>query len=229
MTVTPSITSDFSLYVDNLTTLTLAVRGGSTYTVLFAHKNQIGLKEHVPSGGDVKQGDVIWQFSVDCTYTSGGSSSGLALESLTEIPLGSTLTEANGTVWTILTATLQVWTSKWECACRNLTVVASLDTVVTVQVANYTKDDVTGELRENWATVTSTLAAKIQPEQDTVEVKQGQTQTDRTYRITLATELTIIPRASYRIVDASGYTYKMKSYHASSRIDQLPYLLAVRK
>jgi len=220
MTVTPDITDDFETYVDNIESVTLTIRGGDSYTAK-AHRNQVQTLEHRPDGGDIRQGDLIW-------HVSATMDSGEELEDLSEVPLGSTLTDPEGLVWTILNANLQVWRSKWEFHTRNLTIVAGLDTLVTLQHCTYTKDINTGERVETWTDHTTSIRAKIQPQTKTPEIEHDTDETEELYEVVLESSLSIVPGESYRIVDSSSDIYRVISYQQPDQISSLPYLV-VRK
>lgn len=218
---TPDILDDFANYVDWLNPATLTIRGsGVTYAITHAHRNQVPISEHTPAGGDLRQGDTIWQFPIS--------------ETCDPIPLGSTL-QLNPSVsssgisdselWTILSITKQIWSSKWEAQCRNLSLAANLNLTVSYEVAGYTKDAY-GELQPSWTVLDSDLPAKIQLERTTNTIENAADDIDTLYQITLATSLALLPGMSYRFRDSSNNVYLVESYHSPNRIDELPYILA---
>jgi head-tail adaptor len=212
------LADDFATYVDNLEPATLVLRGGSpSYDLTHAHRNQIDTSEHVPADGDVKQGDTIWQFPVSESV------------SVDTNLLGATLTDADGEVHTILSAAHQVFKTKWEVRTRNLAVASGLDTTVIIAVCNSYKHSSSGEAIEAWTTLYDDIRAKIQPESAEAVVAHSADETKRTYRITLQLDLTIIIGGNYRIQDQNGVVYNIQSYHSSERIDQLPYVIAMRQ
>jgi head-tail adaptor len=217
------LADDFATYTDNVEPVTLLLRVHAEdsiqpqYAITHAHRNQISSSEHVPAGGDVKQGDILWQFPVAESVSTD-----------TDL-LGSTITDEDGEIHTILSASLQVFKTKWEVRTRNLTVASGLNTTVIIAVCNSYKHSSTGEAIEAWTTLYDDIKAKIQPESAEAVVEHSADETKRTYRITLQLDLTIIIGGNYRIQDQNGVIYNVKSYHSSELIDQLPYVIAMRQ
>lgn len=207
--------ADFADVVDGLEAATLTYRGsGVTAALLHSHRNQIRERELEAAGGDAKLGDVIWQWPVS--------------ESSTWPELGSTLTDGDGDVWTILTLDKQVMRSKWSALCRNLAVEARLDTLITIQQATYTKG-IGGALVATWADVYASVRARVQLITQRPEVEHDADETEETYRIILESDLSIDTiGADYRVIDSDGEVYAVTSYERSERIDTLPALEAVR-
>lgn len=216
MQLSPDITHDFVDYVDYLDPVTLRLRDGTTYIVTHALRNQVDTTEHTPSGGEVKQGDTVWQFPV--------AESSPTTNSL----LGATLEEEDGTTWTILSAALQVRSSKWECRARNLIVESGLDTTLTIAQCTYYPHSSSGQPVETWETLYDNILGKVQLE--TVEATKAHGADDSTssYRITLAVALPILLGSNYIVFDSSGKAFRLLSYQNPDKIDQLPYIVARR-
>lgn len=215
----PDIRSDFALYVDWLNPVTLTLRGsGAVYNITHAHRNEVRSLEHLPAGGDVRQGDTIWQFPIS--------------ESTDPIPLGSTLqvaasaSSSSGVIdtdlWTILNITKQVWSSKWEAHCRNLVVSEGLNTQVDITQATYLSNS-DGEYIPAWAILALNVRAKIQLLSDTAQRTQHVDDPAPLYQITFQSDLPFDSAASrYRIVDPQGLIYGVVSLQDLDRIDVLP-------
>ncbi len=219
--MTPDIRRDFEQYVDWLNPAVLVLRGsGTTYFISHAHRNQVPVTEHTPAGGDVRQGDTIWQFPLaeTCDVIPLGSS-------IWMVPALSSSGDSDHEIWTILSITKQIWSSKWEARCRNLAFEAGLNLTVTISRAAWTKNS-DGELIPAWAVAYSNVAAKIQQQDQINEIEHDADAGRRTYRITLGTSLAFDPTVDYRVRAPDGTCYRVSSYHDPDRIDQLPYLLA---
>lgn len=209
MTTPVVIDTDFATYVDFLETATLTLRGsGAVHVLTAAHHNQVRAESHLVQNGLAKQGDAVWHFPVS--------------QSAAVIPLGSTLRDAAGDLWTILGAHLQVAGSKWEVLTRNLNVENQLDTVALVQRSTPTKS-AAGELLDAWTTTAAHRAA-FHHDQDELEVDRHADDARRTFTVVLETALAFAPTAQYRIVDAEGNVYRILSYTQPDDISALPFL-----
>lgn len=224
MTIRPNITDDFEDFVDNLVPIVLTIRGsGATYYVTHAHRNQVSVQEPTPGGGDLKQGDTIWQFPQEEAPVD-------------TIPLGSTLT-LNPTavssgiydseIWTIQAVSKQIWSTKWEVRARNLGVESGLNTLVDILRATYTSN-YDGEMVPDWAVYALNVPAKIQPVSNESDIRDGMEYSTSLFDVTLATQPTFDPGVDYRIADYEGNLYAILSARNLGRIDTLP-VLRVRK
>ena len=212
----PNISGDFAKVVDGLEAVTLTYRDGSSteVAVTHAHRREIGWREAERSGGDAKAGDTVWRWP--------------ASEAATLAPLGSTITDSDGTVHTILEVgeSHQVL-GQYRARTRDLAHEARLDTLVTVQSATYAKD-ADGVAVPTWADAYTSVRAKVQPEQHAAEVEHGADEVERMVRIVLAADLAIVPGADYRVVDSDGEVYTVVRYEQTERIDVLPVLVCER-
>ena len=205
---------DFAEVVDGLEAVTLAVSGLADQSILNAHRNQITNAEIEASNGFARQGDTVWQWPVS--------------ETPTRPILGSTLTDGDSRTWTILTIFKQVLSSKWSAVCRELAIEETSDTLITIQVATYTKGT-HGAPEPAWANVYTSVRAKIQAIDQTPEVEHDADETAEIYRIILAANLSISTvSAAYRVIDADGQIYHVIRYEQPSRIDALPVIVAER-
>lgn len=214
---TPDILQDFSQYVDWLNPVTLTLRGtGVTYTITHAHRNQVTAREHRRAGGDVRQGDTIWQFPI--------------AESTDPIPLGSTL-RLHGTssssgvsddeIWTIIGLNKQVWSSKWEALCRNLAVSEGLNTRVDVLQAAYSSNS-DGEQIPSWGILAFNTRAKIQLVEQRANRNYLTDDPEDLYEITFQSDPGFDASASYRVADPAGLIYGILSFSDLDQIDTLP-------
>lgn len=206
--------ADFADVVNGLETVTLAYRNGSSVTINHAHRRAVTWKEIEASGGDVRAGDTVWQWPQS--------------ESAAQPPLGSTLTDSAGDVWTILgiNPSHQI-TAKWTAVCRQLAVEERLDTLVTIQVATYTKDD-WGVAVPTWADAYTDVRARVQPVTQTPDVAHDADEVEQLVRIMLESDLVIVPGADYRVIDSDLEIYQVVRYEQAERIDALPVLVCER-
>ena len=205
---------DFALIVDGLEAATLSVSGLADQSILNAHRNQVTNTEIEASNGKVRQGDTVWQWPVS--------------ETPTRPVLGSTITDGDGRVWVIIEINEQVLSSKFSAVCRERKVEEIADTLITIQVATYSKGD-HGALEPTWANVYTSVRAKVQPIDQTLEVEHDADETADMYRIILAADLAIdTVSASYRVIDADDQVYSIISYEQAGQIDVLPVIVAQR-
>ena len=59
--------TDFQSVTDGLETVTLSIAGEDDQEITSAHRNQATGKQPEPAGGDVKQGDTVWQWPVSAS------------------------------------------------------------------------------------------------------------------------------------------------------------------
>jgi hypothetical protein len=223
----PDITRDFELYVDNLTYATLTIansaQAGQTFQITTAHRNQVSAREYAPSNGNVRRSDTIWQFPI----TQANVATPI-------IPLGSTLTlhpsvSSSGVndaeVWTILSCSKQIWSSKWEVLCRNLAMEANLNTQADIIRATYSSN-YDGERIPSWALVSANVRANFQPVTSESKAEKDRDHSDLLYDITLESAPSFTPGVDYRIVDPSGLVYGILEASNLNRIDELPVIRA---
>lgn len=200
--------------MDGLEAVTLSVSGIADQSILNAHRNQLMRAEAEAADGDVRQGDTIWQWPKS--------------ETPTRPPLGSTITDGDGNVGTILRLNEQVLGSKWEAITVNLAVEAKLDTLITIQVATYSKA-AGGEAIATWTDLYTAVRAKVQPVTHTPEVEHDRDETRHEFRIILGADLAIdAVSRKYRVIDSALASYAITDYQQPGRIDELPVLLCER-
>lgn len=205
---------DFADVVDGLEAVTLSVSGIADQDILKAKRFQVTNTEVEASNGQVRQGDSVWQWP--------------ASETPTRAILGSTITDGDGRVWTIIQIHKQVLSSKWSVVCRELAIEETAATLITIQIATYVKD-VHGAQVASWADLFTSVRAHVQPIEQTTEIEHDADETEELYRIILSEELAITTlTAQYRVIDADGAIYSVLKYERLSRIDTLPVIVAER-
>lgn len=204
---------DFEDIVDGLEAVTLAVSGLSDQAIAKAHRNQVTNAEVEASNGLARMGDTIWIWST--------------AEVAIRATLGSTITDADSRIFTILGIDLRVLSNTWAATCRELAVEARADTLIDIQQATYSKGE-HGSAVPSWADVYTDVRARIQPFEQVPEVEHDRDETERRYRIILETELVMDTIGSdWRVVDADGDLYIVERYEQAERIDTLPVIVAL--
>jgi head-tail adaptor len=212
--VTFDPSADFADVVDGLESVTLAYREGSSVTVANAHRREVNWHEIEASGGDVRGGDTIWHWPQS--------------ESASQPPLGSTITDSDGNVFTILEISpSHQCLAKWVARGRDLVHEARLDTLVTIQSATFAKD-ADGVAVASWADAYASVRARVQPVSYTAEVEHDADEVERMVRIILESALSIVPGADYRVIDNNGNVYSVIRYEQPASIDVLPVLVCER-
>lgn len=207
---------DFAEIVDGLEEVTLTYRDGSStqVTIAHAHRREISWREAEASGGDVRAGDTVWHWPQS--------------ESAMMPPLGSTISDDDGNVFTILDiAPSHQCLGKFVARTRDLVYEARLDTLVTIQSASYAKDS-HGVAVPVWSDVYVDVRAKIQPQQYTPEIERDADEVEQVVRIVLADDPAIMPGADYRVIGPDLGMYHVLRYEQPERIDVLPVLVCER-
>lgn len=207
--------TDFAQIVDGLEAVTLAYRNGSSVTVTNAHRREVNWHEIEASGGDVRAGDTVWHWPQS--------------ESASQPPIGSTITDSDGNVFTILDiAPSHQVLGKWVARARDLVHEARLDTLVTIQRATTYTKSADGVAVPTWATVYASVRARVQFADQTPEVQHDGDETHWGVRIILESAIEFVPSAMYRVIDYYGNVYHVEGYEQANRVDVLPVLVCER-
>jgi len=213
MSVTFDPSGDFASIMDGLEAVTLRVPEQPAQSIANAHRGQVGAEEAEASGGYLRQSDTVWQFP--------------ASEVTGAPPLGSVIEGAAGDRWTILAINLQVLSSKWEAACRNMAVEERLDDTVSLHRATYTRD-ANGEAIATWSVLLAAVKARIQPIASEANVAMDGDQASQEWRVVLEQSLDADVAAGtvdMRVIDSADNEYTVVRYEQSERIDVLPALI----
>jgi hypothetical protein len=203
-----SATGDLSC-CDGLEPVTVWPASGSPPSAVDgALRRQSGVSEAEPSDGFYTAADVTWH---------------LPAEQLASDPtVGGVVSDAAGVRYVVLSVERAALGACWRCRTRNLAIVNSLDSLVSLQQATWTKTT-SGVQVPVWADVRSNLAARIQPQQTEIEIEYDRRLTRVTHKIFLADEIAI--DHTYQIV-AGTETYRVLGCERQQRIDALFVILA---
>ncbi len=209
MSSTFDLSADLAQVTDGVQPVTLVRRGaaGAAAQVVIAHAlaRAIAQREAAASDGRYTRSDVAWH---------------LPVAELPDAPHpGDLLCESSGRRWTILEVQLVAVRTRWRCIARNLAISHGLDQVVTVLEAVYRKQPC-GAAEPVWQAYRTGVPARIQPLRAEVVLSGQARRTVRRFRIYLGDLVPLDQR--HRILAPDGAVYRVLSWSAAERIDQLP-------
>lgn len=207
MTLTLDITGDFAI-VDNLETVTVTAKSGSAEDIDDCFSTPIRTREITASNGRYTAGDVRFHIPVDNSTASP--------------EVGGTITTTAGSTYTILDVDTAGMSGIYKCGSRLLDIYNELNTLITIQVATWSKNT-NGVQSATWSTEASSVRAKIQPATEQIETDEGARGIKKRFTIYLEAERTL--DHDRRIVGIDGSIYKILAYQGRDRLDQLPSVL----
>ena len=207
MPLTLDITGDFSI-VDNLETVTVTAKNNSDESVDSCFSTPIRTREIAASNGRYTAGDVRFHVPVDNTT---------APPAVVIVPPTS-----GGEVYTILDVDNAGMSGIYKCGSRLLDIYNELNTLITVQVATWSKN-ANGVQAATWANEATSIRAKIQPATEQIETDEGARGVKKRFTIFLEAERTL--DHDRRIVGPDSSIYKILAYQGRDRLDQLPSVL----
>lgn len=155
----------------------------------------------------------------------------------TQPPVGAVIVDSGGTYWTIWQVVYKQHVQVYEAKCLNLSIVTAVANTATVLKATYTHG-MTGQAKATWKGLWSgveggiaadTVAARFQPSDETARLEFGSEWRKQTYRVFFDSPVPVdVAGGDFRLVDSSGYRYRVMQYHNEERIDRLPVAIAVR-
>lgn len=202
--------ADFDSIVDGLRPVTLIVRStGLTMRVDHSLPRAVSFKESLESNGKYTQSDLVYH---------------IPSAALLQPPVpGDAIRDERGDVWVILAVSTDTFRSRYRAITRNLAIAHSLDTLVTIQEATFSKG-ISGAQQASWSTTLSNVRARIQPVAAGETTDDGLQRIDTQYRIYLQEPLQL--RRHNRIIAADGTIYRVLGIQQAERIDQLMYVEA---
>jgi hypothetical protein len=221
----PDISDDL-LVVDNLDTLTLKVTGKTDVVLSKCILTEpIEYREPEPTYGQVLQADQLFIWPTSRSDRP---------------PLGSVLVDEDDIYWTILTLRHKKQVETWEAHGRDLSILpgeAGLENIATILKATYTKGD-DNEAKAVWVgyvsgettpTDNDKVEARFQPSIEMAQLFTGADFSRLTYRVIFQARAPVeLAGGQYRLIDSSGYRYRVMQYHDEQRLDRLPIAIAVR-
>lgn len=138
---------------------------------------------------------------------------------------GDEFVDAQGMVWTVLTAELATQQSRWKCQTRRFELDVQFDERVTIQQAQHTKDT-TGAVQRSWVTIHSNVPARIQTlAAEIADAHQAKAQRVNVF-IYFACEQTL--ERETRIVANGGQVYQVTGYERPEQLDKYFVLTATQ-
>lgn len=177
--------------------------------VVNALRRKLAHQEAEPSSGRYTSADATWHVS--------------AAQLFERPEIGAVLTDSDGQRHTVLEVALETRGTRWRLRTRNLAIAGGLDRLVTFERATWTKD-ACGAPVAVWSLVRAGVAARIQPQQATVENEHDRRLTRVTHKIFLAEPMDVDD--NFRVVHG-GEVFRVVGYEWPERIDQLMVVLAV--
>jgi len=192
-------------FVDGLELVTLTRRDGIEQAEIPALGRLIGVREAAASNGRYLAEDRRFHIKVN------------SLEGEPAPVPGDTITDAGGTVWTVLALAHATRETRYGLTCRNLVVTENLTTLLTIQKATYTKGTY-GEQVATWANVAelTDIRGKIQPSAVSRSVDQGRLSRSASFTAYLMTSFQ--PAMDQRIIDSNGTKYRITGYREKDNI-----------
>lgn len=208
MSATFDPSTDLAQVADGTQQVTLLRRGGGPQgeiEIAHALARAITQREAASSDGRYTRSDVAWH---------------LPVAELIEGPHpGDLVCERAGRRWTILEVQLVALRTRWRCIARNLAIAHRLDQAVTVLEAVYRKQPC-GTAEPVWRAWRTGIPARIQPLRAEVVLGGQARRTVHRYQVYLADLVPLDQR--HRILASDGTVYRVLSWSAAERIDQLP-------
>lgn len=206
---TPSFGGDWRVW-DNRETVsyTVVARAGNTaYPVVTdCKRRQLTKRELESSNGAYVAGDRNWLVPVEV------------------LPPGVTpkisdfITDAGGTVWSVLAAELNTWQTWWRLTCRNLVLHADLRELVTLLSPSASQDSAGGRVPTFTAAV-SNLPAKVLEVEAAADDRLGKRQAVKRYTAWVGQR--VFPAANWRLKDSGGQVYQILGWRSADRFDVL--------
>ena len=211
---TPAYTPNFPtegeyLVWDNVqTVLHTSVRntGNVETCVDYAHRHNIGRRELIASNGVYTPDDVIWRFP--------------SVEAVIRPKPRDTITDSEGTVWTILEVGRNLATYHYRCVCRDLIIAEDLDDLIDIETPAITYDDA-GVKTKTWSVLYNDRPCRLQPFTAEIADERGIRGLRITHQIFLAQAVVVTNEDR---VSFGGRYYEIRGYHNPERIDELPVL-----
>jgi hypothetical protein len=212
MTISWDPQADFLDAADGLEAVTFATSGGATTAVTGALRMRITEREAAASGRRYTQRDVRWH---------------LPAEQVASPPqVGATITDNQGTTWTILQVDHDTRASRWRCWCRLVPISSVLSDRIHIQQASWMKDD-HGALLAAWGTWKIDLPARVRRIEAAMRVEHNQRVTRATHLVYLNESLELFQH--HRLFHpATGSILHIVGYEMSEQIDALFLIRAVR-
>jgi hypothetical protein len=200
-------TPDLALAADGLEPVTFRRRGAAQGILLPAALRRLLTRAEIAaSGGAALFGDLAWY---------------LPVTPLAAPPApGDLLVDAHGARWTILALQASALGGPLRCLTRNLALAARLDSLVTIQRAEFAPG-ASGAAEPRWRDEYSGVPARLAPLDNSAQLDHALWGTLRRFRLTLADDLPL--DVDRRILAPDGALYHVVRAGDRQQIDQLPW------
>lgn len=162
-------------------------------------------REQSPSGGVYTHAEMAWLIPAVL---------------LTFVPKpGDTITEADGTVWTVFTVDAKVYKSYYRCTCLAMRLAHDLRDLIDVFSPTNIQDAGGGRIPQFTTAKYASVAARIQKISEETQDLMGRRGPVSQYQIFTEKQLQITHEDQIR--DKTGNVYQVKGYHDPDRLDAL--------
>ena len=195
--------------IDNLEAVTytsVATDGNTVVSVPDAAFYRQDLREAAPSAGVDTRADGIFVVRNSLLAAVGGAKP------------ADTITRADGSVWTVLTARPPVISGVWQLTCRDLILANGLEEMGTLSRPTLGQDSAGRQTFTSYTTIAANVPCRVQPEGgDARDVFERRTLAQR-YTAFLGMQVTAQAKDQFTV---SGQSYTVLDYKLPQRIDEL--------
>lgn len=206
--MTLSLSADYLIF-DGLEAVTLTdPANGDTLSVASALRREVKASEAGVSNGRYTQHDVKWEIPVTLATTAPR--------------MGGSITDGDGTIWKILAVDKATLGTRYRCWCRQLQIPADLSQTVDIELGT-PLPSTTGMYSFRWETVYSSLAARIQPIEQT-DTREGERRIlEQSFRVYLGQD--VIVDARHRVYEPlTGRRFRVLRVVNRESLTELPHL-----
>lgn len=216
MGLTINTTNHWKVWANRESVILLPPGGGAPATITDAKSRSVSVREQAASFGRYQSGDVKWYLPVVQTVAAGITPA-----------IGWTVTDGEGTVWTVLMVDKTVLGAVWKLTTRNLAI--ALGDTIDIEVPTVTPG-VTGARENAWSVKYPGLVARMQPERQETFEGRGKRTTATKYLCYVSQP--IDPRndaGDWGRIAFAGRYYEVTGYRNAARIDELPVVECVAR
>jgi len=197
------------LCVDGLESVTLTdPANGDTLSIASALRREVKASEAGVSNGRYTQHDVKWEIPVVLATTAPR--------------MGGSITDGDGTIWRILAVDKCTLNTRYRCWCRKLEIPADLSQTVDIELGTAVQST-SGMYSQSWSTAYSSLAARIQPIEQT-DTREGERRIlEQSFRVYLGQD--VIVDARHRVYEPlTGRRFRVLRVVNRESLTELPHL-----
>lgn len=177
-------------------------------------------KELAASGGVYSAIDVVWLLPAALVTAAGATG--------TKRPKpADTITDSDGTVYTVLAADYQATRSTWRLITRDMVIAYDLQDTLTLRRPTLATDAAAGRTYSTYTTISSGIACRFQETEASTQDERGKRVTVKRYSVWVATRL--YPTIEDQVLDQDSNVYEVRGWRDADRIDQLQMLDCERR